>query len=289
MKDESCEKCVKSLALVNIGGNSFIAVLKVFLGIAGGSHALFADGIHSFGDVFGSVMMVISLKIADRPRDSKYPYGYGKVEFLAACIIYISLFFVGCYILTSAIHHIISGVHINPDMVTLLGALISLVANELMYRQSICCGTQLNSPSMIANAHEKRADMLSSAVVLVGIVGAKLGLDFLDPLAAIVVSFLIFKLCYESLKKAVQGLMDSALPPEFKEEVIGIIRNYPDLEVSEIRAREVGQKVDIEIVASIDRNKLLKEVETIKSKIKNDILKDIERVGNVEIYFSAKK
>lgn len=285
MKYNACYKCKKSLGWINVGGNSFIAMVKMFLGFIGGSTALFADGIHSFGDVLGSLVMLVSLGIAEKPKDSKYPYGYGKVEFFAAIIIYVSLFFVGLYILYTAVQYLIHNVPVNPDMVTILGALISLVANEMMYRQSICCGTQLQSPSIIANAHEKRADALSSVVVLVGIIGSKLGFHFLDPVAALLVSFFIFRLCFESITAAVRSLMDGSLSEEAHQAIDGVFKSYQALEVSQIRSREVGQHVSIEIDIRVSAQTILEDLGPLREKISQQVLQAVERPGEVLMYF----
>ena len=285
MKYKACEKCVKSLGWINVGGNSFIALIKVYLGIVGGSTALFADGIHSFGDVFGSATMLIGLKIAKKPKDNKYPYGYGKVEFIAATVIYTFLFFVGIYILITAIKCIVCKAHVNPDMVTIIGAIISLVANELMYRQSHCAGLQLNSPSMIANAHEKRADAIASIAVLIGIIGAKLGWHFLDPLAAILVSVFIFKICGEMLYKSITGLMDSSLTQEENNKIYKVLKKFPELIVINVRTRETGQSVNVEIDARVSPGSILKDLSGIKEKIQENITEAIERPGEVNINF----
>ncbi|MBL6988537.1 MAG: cation transporter [Bacteriovoracaceae bacterium] len=289
LKHSACEKCIKSLGAINVGGNSFVALVKMYLGIVGGSAALFADGIHSFGDVAGSMTMLVGLKIVNRPNDEKYPYGYGKFEYVSACAIYSLLFGVGVYIFIMAIHLIVLGHAVNPDMVTVIGAMISLVANELMYRQSFCAGNQLHSPSMIANAHEKRADVWSSLAVLLGIVGSKFGLWFFDPLAALLVSGFIFKLSLESIYHAIHGLMDHQLPDEDHEIVLNELSAAEGFEVREVRTRELGQKISVEVELFAPANKALKELDALRKDLTRAILDRIERPGEVLFYFFTKK
>ena len=288
LKHSACEKCIASIGGINVGGNSFIAVVKMYLGIVGGSAALFADGIHSFGDVAGSVTMLIGLKVAKRPKDATYPYGYGKFEYVAAAAIYTLLTMVGIYIFFMAVHLIIGGHPVNPDMVTVIGAMISLVANELMYRQSICAGNQMHSPSMIANAHEKRADVWSSLAVLMGIVGSKLGFWFLDPLAALMVSGFIFKLCWESLNEAIHRLIDIQLPDGIDEIVREEGARAKEVNLIDLRTRELGQMVSIEVEADVLHSKSLKELDQLKRDLGRAIIGRVERPGEVLIYFKSK-
>ncbi|MBF0360313.1 MAG: cation transporter [Oligoflexia bacterium] len=287
MKHKACEKCVDSLGWTNVGGNSFIALVKMYLGFVGGSTALFADGIHSFGDVAGSITMLLGLKVAKNSHSNRFPYGFGKFEYIAASVIYVLLFLIGIYIFINAIHIILLKHPINPDMVTIIGALISLAANELMYRQSICAGNQLNSPSMIANAHEKRADVWSSLAVLIGIIGSKMGFHFLDPLMALVVSFFIFNICITMTYQSIKGLMDSALPKKDRETILQEIDKYStEVELKNLRTREIGQKVSIEIEAKVKANMILENLDMIKFKLREEIMKKIEREGEVRFFFS---
>ncbi|MBF0205534.1 MAG: cation transporter [Oligoflexia bacterium] len=287
MKHKACDKCINSLGWINVGGNSFIALVKVYLGVVGGSKALFADGIHSFGDVTGSMTMLLGLKIAKKNANEKYPYGHGKFEYVAACIIYTLLFFVGIYILIDAIHAIFNRHPVNPDMVTIIGALISLAANELMYRQSICAGNQLSSPSMIANAHEKRAEVWSSLAVLIGIVGSKLGFHFFDPLAALVVSFFIFNICATMIYQSVKSLMDCPLPAEDQKMILEEMAKFTELKVKKLRTREIGQEISVEIESIVAPNSLLENLDAIKEQIKKGIREKIGRPGEITFYFST--
>ncbi|MBF0365861.1 MAG: cation transporter [Oligoflexia bacterium] len=287
MKYEACEKCVKSLGWTNVGGNSLIAIIKMYLGFIGGSHALFADGIHSFGDVAGSITMLIGLKVAKKNRNPNYPYGYGKFEYVAAAVIYTLLFFVGVYILMNAVHAIILGHPVDPDMVTIIGALISLAANELMYRQSICAGNQLNSPSMIANAHEKRADVWASLAVLLGIIGSKLGFHVLDPLAALMVSFFIFKLCASMMHQSIRGLMDASLSKEDRQNILEEIEKFPEIKLKKVKTKEMGQNISVEIDVLVSASELLSNLEKVKEQLKENIEKKIERSGEITLYFST--
>ncbi len=286
---DKCEACVRSVGFISVGGNLSIAFIKVFLGLIGGSHALFADGIHSFADAGCSVAMVISLRITKKPHDTQYPYGYHKVEFITAAAMYGVLFVVGIAIFISGVHHILHHVRVCPDLVTIIGGLISLVVNEMIARQCFCCGHLVNSPSMIANAHECRSDAWASAAVLAGIIGARLGWSCLDPFAAILVSILIFELCIKHLIRCGKGLLDHSLGSQEIGLITSEIFKYPGFKVRRMRTRELGQEVAVEIDLEVDRNSQLKDLEVVRSKLKKSILQSLGRLGEVTIYFTPQR
>ena len=78
----SSQTAIHAVAL-SMAVNIVLAVIKVTVGIVGHSYALIADGIESVSDVFVSVMVLVGLKVAEKPADQDHPYGHGKAEQLA--------------------------------------------------------------------------------------------------------------------------------------------------------------------------------------------------------------
>jgi cation diffusion facilitator family transporter len=285
MRYRACQACARSIGPINVVANVFLTLIKGYLGIIGRSTALIADAIHSVADVVSSIMLLFGLRIAQRPANNDYPYGYGKIEFLVALVIYTSLIAAGVVIFIEAIEDILTKEQVTPSAITLLGAFLSIVVNEMMYRQSICAGTQLKSPSMVANAWEKRSDALSSVAVFIGILGAKLGWHFLDPLAAILVAFYILKFSAEMLWNALKGLIDTAADEKVVEQIRKVTEKVHGVEnIKKIRTREVGQNIWIDLDICIDADHQISQATKIKDAVKNSITKEIERQTHVFVY-----
>ena len=288
LRYRACKKCASSVGLVNVLANAGLTTIKGYLGVVGRSTALVADAIHSAADFIAAVLLLLGLKMAAKPADEEYPYGYGKVEFLVAVAIYTSLMIAGIVILIDAVSSIIHFENVKPSPIAIWGAVISIIVNEMMYRQSICAGSQVNSPSMIANAWEKRTDVLASIAVLVGIVGANLGFHFLDPLMAILVAFYIMKFSVEMIFIAFNGLLDQALVPEV---VQGIRDNATAIEgvrgIAQIRSREIGQNVWIDLEVIVDGNFEISRANRIKNEVRQAVLSGIDRPAHVVVYLKS--
>ena len=210
MKYAACEKCARSVGKVNIVGNILMILIKGYMGVVGGSKGLIADAVHSCADLLATIVMIIGLHISGQEKDEAYPYGYGKAEYIVAVVIYLFLFVIGTYILFDGARAILEGRRVTPCLSAAWGAIFSIAINELMFRQSVCAGAQINSPSITAKAWETRSDVLSSIAVLIGILGAKMGFHFMDPLAAIIVGVIILRVCVEQVRGAITNLMDGA-------------------------------------------------------------------------------
>ncbi len=270
MKHKACKKCIAYVGNVNIIGNVLMIALKGYLGVVGGSKGLIADAIHSCADLLATIVMIIGLKISSRKKNNRYPYGFGKSEHLVAIVIYIFLFVIGGYIIYGGMFAIVDGIMVIPCKIAALGAVLSILINELMFRYTYCAGTQASSPAMIAKAWETRTDVYSSIAVVIGIIGARLGFHFMDPLAAVVVGILIVKTCFEMTMEAVLALMDK-VPEGFridkvKKSIINLLQDIV-VDIVDLKIRDLGADLEYTIKVSVPDCLTVAEGEKIKDEI----------------------
>lgn len=222
---DRCRRCARVAPWWSFAGNLTLAIHKLVVGILGGSAALVADAFHSFADVLGSSTILVSTRVASKAPDAEFPYGRGKAEFIGAVFVYVVLLFFAFGIVWEAIQSMLAADIRPPHYVTAAGALVSVLYNYTMYKFTACAGARNNSPAIMADAFENRADALSSVAVIGGIIAARLIHPICDPIAALVVGLVIIWNCQEQLRGATQGLMDRGLPPEridaIKEKVLG--------------------------------------------------------------------
>ena len=283
MKHSTCEKCARSVGMVNVGGNILMILIKAYMGVVGGSKGLIADAIHSCTDLVATIIMIMGLRVSAREKDDRYPYGYGKVEYLVALVIYMFLFVVGLYILFDGTRAIIEGRRVTPCLTAAWGAIFSIAINELMFRQTVCVGTQTSSPSITAKAWESRSDVYSSIAVLAGILGAKMGFYFMDPLAAIAVGVIIMRICILMVKDATLKLMDKA-PEHVPEEVRQAVARVKDiLEVRDINARELGREMELEIGLLVPEHITVSQGERIKCEVMKVVREVMERKSTIRV------
>ena len=284
MKYAACEKCSRSVGMVNVLGNILMIALKGYLGVVGGSKGLIAEAIHSCTDLLATIVMILGLRISAKEANERYPYGYGKAEYLVAACIYLFLLVIGCYIIYEGVFVIMAGHWTVPCLTAAWGAIFSIGINELMFRQSLCVGAQINSPAMIAKAWESRSDVYSSLGVLIGIVGSKFGLHFMDPLAATLVGVLIVKICVEYLNEAFLNLMDKAPGDTVLKDIrkrVGAIGGIAD--VKDIYARELGKSLELEVELSVPGGTTVDEGEMIKRETRRVVTDHLGRNADVHV------
>ncbi|GAG65499.1 unnamed protein product, partial [marine sediment metagenome] len=161
----------------------------------------------------------------------------------------------------------------------------SMAGNGLLSSHSFCVAREANSPAVLANAMENRADVYTSTACLIGIVGARLGFRIMDPLAAFFVGVLIAKFAITMLYKAIHGLLGESIDKAELDAINGIAASVPGVQnVYDIKARKSGQKsiVDLEIGVGYDTK--LEEATPICELIKSRILREVYNVGEVSVY-----
>jgi len=279
-----CYWCAKHVGGINFWSNLALLIVKLLGGIFGRSQALIADAIHSLSDVVVSILLIISLKVSSTPPDEDHPWGHGNVEFIVSAIFGVLLVCAAVAITAVSITSIVQGNVYDTSILAVWAAVISVVANEIMFRHSFCVGQQVDSPVMMANAWENRADVWSSLAVLAGVFGARIGFPVLDPVAAVVVGFMIAKNGIETLILGIKGMTDRSFDKSMLAQIKKIVMEENTIrEVSRLRSRQVGQKNWIDIEAMFDPQIKVSDVKKVIERIKKNITDKFERIGDVVI------
>lgn len=268
-------KEIYKVTLVGSMVNVVLVAMKFFAGIVGRSSAMVADAVHSLSDFVTDIIVLVFVKISDKPRDEGHDYGHGKYETFATMIIGLILIVAGVCLFGGGVKLVIRSISgetlPKPEMIALVIAFASILSKEILYRYTIQRSKSLNSNALVANAWHHRSDAVSSAGTLVGVSGAMFLGDkwrILDPLAAIVVSFFIIKAGYEIMKPCVNELLEGALPSDIEKDIYNCTMSVSGvMGVGNMRTRRIGNGIAIDMHAKMDGRISLSEAHAIASEI----------------------
>jgi cation diffusion facilitator family transporter len=284
MKSPRCRTCREEVVWWAFCVNICLTIFKGFLGLMSGSAALVADAMHSGADVVASSVTMASVKLSSKPADERYPYGYGNVQFISSSIVGLILIVGALFLMYESVVKIMTGDIVTPSIFAVLGAAVSVITNETMYRYQSCVGKENNSPAIIANAWDNRSDALSSVAVLVGIVTAITGFPVADNLAAICVAVLVAKIGVELNIDAINGLMDSTVEADVLSSAFKAARDTPQVQyIHHLRGRNVGEDVHLDICICVDGDMKVYESDFVAEAIKNKILATVAHVSDVQV------
>ena len=165
MQERSRE--IYKVTLVGSVVNVALLLFKFVAGIMGHSAAMIADAIHSLSDFVTDVIVLVFIRISDKPRDKSHDYGHGKYETLAMTLIGMALLVVAAGILysgTTKILQWLEGAQLEaPGMLALWAALLSILLKEAVYRYSMVkarhydCSFHAGSPTIFKNSPARGA------------------------------------------------------------------------------------------------------------------------------------
>lgn len=282
--EAGCRRCAKVVPWASFWGNFSLGVYKLVIGILGGSAALIADAVHSFADVVGSGGILVATKVSAKHPDDDFPYGRGKAEFIGAAFVYTILLFFAGGIIIASFQAMLSDELEAPHFATLLGGIVSVFYNVVMYKYATCAGKRNDSPAILADAFENRADAISSMACIVGILGALVIHPICDPIAALAVGLIIAWNCQEQLREAATGLMDNGLSRKEIELMENLAAGHAEVEaVKFVRTRKMGPQFWADLGIEMRSDLGVEEADEVAAAIAREI-KSLPRCFHAEVY-----
>ncbi len=263
----------KFAAILSVFSNSALIILKIVCGIIGGSVSVISEALHSLCDLFASFIAYFSIQKSSKPADSNHQFGHGKFEDLAGFIEAIFIIATAIFIFCTAFYKII---HRNFENVeTTLGIVVmvvSVVVNFFVSNYLFKVAKNTDSAALLGDAQHLRADIYSSAAVLLGLVVIHYTHFYLiDPIFAIIVGCLILKTGITLAKQSSKNLVDEALPDSYSDKIKEIVKhNFPDMEIKSIKTTKTGTNKNIQLEILMNPDSTLKEAHEVCNKLENE-------------------
>jgi cation diffusion facilitator family transporter len=263
--------------IVNLG----LTLFKLFAGILGNSAAMVADAVHSLSDFLTDVVVIFGFKIARKPVDESHNYGHGKIETLSASLVGLMLLVVAGQILFYGLRRTLlffaGGNLEQPALIALYAALASIVSKEIMYHYTIFEARKINSMALTANAWHHRSDAFSSLCTMIGI-GAAIFLGgkwvVLDPLMAILLSFIILKVSLKIFHSSINELIEASLDEETEGRIREIIQKTDGVKVlSSLKTRRIGNNIAVDIRIKVESALDIGEANRISIHVEHNLKK----------------
>jgi cation diffusion facilitator family transporter len=238
-------------AALSVASNSGLILLKVVAGTLTGSVAILTEAVHSSIDLIASMVALLSVRKADEPADESHRYGHEKVENLAAAIEGVLILVGSAAIAFAAIRRLIVGGRTHTVglgiAVIAFSAALNLVVSAVIARG----GQKTGSPALAGDAAHLRTDAASSIVVLVALVLVHVtGLQWIDPVAALLVACAIVVTGGRLLARAGGALVDRSLPAEETAAISSTIERFGERGVvgyHALRTRSAGSQRHVDV------------------------------------------
>lgn len=246
---------------------------KAVIGFMTGSLGILAEALHSLLDLVAAFSTWMSVHYSERPADARHHYGHWKVENLSAMWQTLLLLLTCFWVAWEAIERLAGrhAVEIEANLwgvgVMLLSILVDWYRAQRLYRTA----KKHNSQALEADALHFSSDILSSSVVIVGLVAVRMGHPKADPVAALLVSGWILVISLRLGVRAVSALLDTA-PAKARETIANVVQSVEGVEkVSQVRVRQAGPATFADINIALDGDLSLHEVHRLLDQAEDAI------------------
>lgn len=275
------------VTIIGAAVNVFLAILKLIIGTIGNSRALIADAVHSVSDLASDIVVLLGLHFGEQPPDKNHHYGHKKIETATEIVLGIILMGVAVKLAYDSGAAIWFNEVKHPTSITLIAAIISVISKEILFQWTKRVGEKTNSRIIIANAWHHRSDAYSSVAVLIGLVFTQISprFAFMDIVASLVVSLLIFKVGGGIVLEGYRKIIDTAPPANYVDKTLVLISEYPGVKnPHNLKMRYIGNAIHMEVHIEVDPDMSVREGHEIAAGIKHLIKDKDKRVVDVTVH-----
>ena len=239
---------------VSVAVNVLLSSVQITVGLFARSQSLIADGIHSLSDLVADFVVLFASHHSKKGADEDHPYGHQRFETAASLVLGLLLLGVGVGMLWSAAAKLeapetIAEVHV----VALWVAIGALIAKETLFRYMLAVAKRVKSGMLVANAWHARSDAASSLVVTIGIAGNLLGYPMLDPIAALIVGFMVGRMGWSFAWDALHDLMDRAVDDAEVAAIAQTLVETPGVRgLHDLKTRKMGDMIVVDAHIEVD-------------------------------------
>lgn len=289
VKTDSSYRTTQGVIILSTFLDLTLGCLKIGVGWIANSHALIADGIHSFSDLFTDLVVWVFNHIGRQAPDEEHPYGHARFETFGTVILGAVLLGVAGALIYDSIIRLMNLDSIAvPEWPALVAAAISFMIKEWLYQITRRVGEKTNSALLIANAWHHRSDSLSSVIVFVGVAGALMGAPWLEMVAAIGVAMMIAHIGWNLGSRSVEELVDTALSGEDMEQFKAAMVDVEGVTgIHSLRTRKMGNDVLLDIHIQVDPGISVSEGHHIGEWVTRALINKFPAISDIIFHIDA--
>jgi cation diffusion facilitator family transporter len=267
----------KKATIVSSAVAFFLALTKFIVGIISGSVAVLASAIDSLLDLGISLFNYFAIKNSEKPADSHFNYGRGKIEGIAGVIEGTVIIVSGLFIFYQSIVHIIEQRVLASLNISLGVMLFSFVVTLVLVLFLNRVAKKTNNLVIKADALHYKTDLYSNGVIFLSLAIIYFTEFYLiDSILGILIAIYIIYSASDLVKTGVLNLMDIALDQTIVESIEAIIKNDARINgYHDLRTRESGSRYFVDVHLVFNEKILLLTAHDISDEI-NAKIRELE-------------
>jgi cation diffusion facilitator family transporter len=280
------------LAITAIIAGLGILAIKYYASVISGSAALRADAIESVVNIVAAVFMLWALRVAGKPADKDHPYGHGKIEHFSAAfeggLIALAAVFIAWEALTTLHEQFVEGIFKIKDLGRgIVWNAAAGVLNGALGIFLILMGRKHRSKAIEADGQHVLSDFWTTLGVLLGLLLVKLtGIQWLDPVLALLVATLLALTGFKLLGQSSQALLDME-DPKLLEQLIAAmnkIRPKDIIALHGLKTMRSGRHTHIDVHVVVPAHCALKAAHDLAESFGKRVIEEMGIEGEVNTH-----
>jgi cation diffusion facilitator family transporter len=264
-------------AVLSVGSNTLLIILKVVVGLVTGSVAVLSEAIHSGIDLVAALIAFFAVRMSSQAADDDHPYGHGKVENISGTVEALLIFAAAAWIIYEAVRKLMDPEPIDMPVWGAAVMFVSALVNTFVSRRLHKVAKETDSVALQADAWHLRTDVYTSIGVMLGMLvilivrfaapGADI--DWIDPTIAIIVALMIMKAAWDLTREAARDLLDVRLPDEDVEWISDyVFKTWPAVRsFHRLRTRKAGSNRFIDFHLVVEDTMSVREAHALSDEI----------------------
>ena len=276
---------ISVITLVSLG------IIELLIGHVSGSLVVVADGTDSLSDAMISFIVLVGLRIAHKPADRKFHFGYHKVESLAALIAAMGMVIIGSIIVYHSYYSLLYPPGIKHSFLTMI--VLAVASGISLHRafQIRRIANKYDILSLKTDAKNSIKDGLGSVIAFISIlISSQFGFLQADAIGGIIIAGYIFSVAYVSIRRTSLILVDSWQDAHVTDLIRETIEqkfggsSYGPIKVRSVLLRPKGMgAVGAIIHIEVDGSKPLTDVELLSLEIEMEVRSKISSIERISV------
>lgn len=266
-------KIAKETSFLGLISNILAALLKVILYTFTGSISILSDAVNNITDCVSSIISIIGIKLAAKPRDRDHPYGHGRLEYLISLVVSGIVLSVGFQFLRTSVGKILHPVEISYPKSTIVVLIITIFIKFWQASFYAQVARAIDSTTLKAQEKDSLSDTLITLVVIVAIVIEKFTGKILDGYVGVLVALFILYTAISLIYETISIILGRGLSEETKHEIKSKVSTYDGISnVHNMMVTDFGpDNIIVLIDAALDYNLTLEEAHNIVDKVEREV------------------
>jgi cation diffusion facilitator family transporter len=272
--------------LISLAGLAGTAGIQAVVVLLSGSVALLGDTLHNVADALTAVPLLIAFRLARRPPNKRYTYGYGRAEDLAGLFVIAMIALSSALAGYEAIARLIHPRDVGYLWAVAAAAVVGFIGNEVVARYRIAVGRRIGSAALVADGLHARTDGFTSLAVLLGAGGVGLGWRQADPMIGLGITVAILGVLRSAVRQVGARLMD-AVDPGLVERASAAVTSVTGIgEVRELRIRWIGHTLRAEVDVTVPAELTVTEAHDLAHYAEAHLLDQVRRLSAATVHTS---